>query len=95
MKWLTLGGRLILFSQYYRELLCIGRTCIYCPATSIRGLILIISNFIWPGFSVVKKADLVRRKDITMNKEFGGWGILYIQKFNWAVGGNGNMTKYC
>jgi len=91
---LSLGGHIILPQPVLMQLGVYWAHLYHLHISIMKILDRIMANFIWFVSRVNKKFHLVKMSQITLPKHMGGWGIMNLQHFGWALFLKGGSLEY-
>lgn len=80
-----MGGHITLTHPVITQLGVYRVHLYHLPLTIIKSLYRIMEKFIWSCMINKNKFHLIKLYHITLPKHMGGWGILNLRRFGWAL----------
>jgi len=84
-RWLLLGGHITLTQSVLTQLGVYRAHLYHLPRLIINSLHRIMAQYILFGAAQNFKYHLVKLENITIPKKLGGWGVLNLRQFGWAL----------
>ena len=84
-KWLSLGGRYTLIQSVLQQLSVYWSHLFSLSKAILKNIRSIVTPFLWFGTRERNKYHLVIWEKIVRPKDFGGWGLLNMNIFGWAL----------